>query len=138
MKTTYLLNRLLKSWFDGKKFGKSKFFIFPQCAYPFAMCLVDFTEILQFARLNALFAFSRKISYCLALALLWFVCQYVLSNIDNFALWLLNILPSCTCQKIIVHWKIISLGTLSHDEICKSQIQSICLEILDLDGNSLW
>ena len=67
-------------------------------AYPFAMCLVDFTEILQFARRNALFAFSRKIYYSLAFALLWFVCQYVLSNIDNFALWLLNILPSCTCQ----------------------------------------
>ena len=31
VKTTHLLNKLLKSWFDGKNFGESEFFIFPQC-----------------------------------------------------------------------------------------------------------
>ena len=31
VKATHLLNKSLKSWFDGKTFGESKFFIFPQC-----------------------------------------------------------------------------------------------------------
>ena len=32
VKPTHWLNKLLKSWFDGKKFRWEKFFIFPQCA----------------------------------------------------------------------------------------------------------
>ena len=31
VKVTHLLNKSLKSWFAGKNFSESKFFIFPQC-----------------------------------------------------------------------------------------------------------